>query len=159
MNNMFVISAYTAKFNATGWLIPIGMIFGLVLGFVFGSPALAIIFVLVLVLDFATGVMKAIKQGEKVTSSRIRDMWFKWAAYLFVLLTSACVDRVIASQLIHAAAFGFVILSEGVSILENCEALIGKKLPFLGKIRQALDALKNNGANHENSDITNHTLE
>lgn len=150
MNGLFTLSAYTQKMHATGWLMPIGLTFGAIIGFIFGTETMCLIFVGALVLDFITGIMASVKRGEAIESSRVRDMFYKWAAYLFVLIVAAGLDICIASVWIHTAALGWIILSEGVSILENCEQIIGKRIPFLGKLKKTLDALKG-GSNGTNS--------
>lgn len=156
MNRLFILSAYTAKMNATGWLVPVGLILGAILDFVFGTKTMAGVFVGMLILDFITGIIASSKRGEKIESCKIRDMYYKWMIYLVILLVGALLDICTGTVWLHGAAFGWVILSEGVSVLENCEGVLGKKLPFLGKVRKILDALK--GAEDEDSIPTDNTV-
>ena len=143
------LALFTSKMNATGWLIPIGLTVGAAVAFLFGTATMAYIFVGLLTLDFITGVIASLKRGEQLTSKKVRDMWYKWITYLVILLVAACLDITTGQIWIHGAALMWIILSEGVSILENCQCILGRQLPFLGRIKKILDALRGNGANHE----------
>ena len=142
MKDIFLLSAYTAKFHVPTMLVPLIMALGVAITFIFGTEVLAYIFVGTLALDFITGIMKSRKLGIPITSSRMRDMFFKWMAYLVVLLIGAVLTTYLGMIGLHGAALMWVIGSELVSILENCEVIIGHKIPFLGRIRAFLDAIK-----------------
>jgi len=159
MKDLFLLSAYTSKMNATGWLAGIGIGIGTIIGFIFSTKALAAIFVGLLVLDFITGIMASKKRGENITSSRMRDMGYKWITYLVILLVGGCLDIVIGTVWIHTAALGWIMVSEGVSILENCEEILGKKIPFLGRIRIIIDAMRGTGDKDEINSIADNTIQ
>lgn len=154
--SMLIMASYTSKMNATGWLAPIGMGLGVAVGFLFGTQTMAIVFVGTLALDFITGIASSFKRGIPITSDAMKCMFFKWVAYFVVILAGAMIDVVLGSTWIHTASLGWVILSELVSILENCEVILGKSIPFLSKIKRAIAALRNN---NEHSIPTNHTME
>jgi phage-related holin len=149
VKNLFVLSAYTAKFNGDIYMSLIGACLGIAVTFIFGSATLAWIFVGALALDFITGICKSLKCGVPITSIRIRDMFFKWMAYLSVLLVGATLSVFTGQVWIHGAALGWVIMSEGISILENCEAIIGRKIPFLDRLRRMMKAV---GASNDTCD-------
>lgn len=140
------LSLYTTKMNATGWLVPIGLGLGAAVAFTFGSTTLGWVFAGMLALDFVTGVLASLKRGERIKSTKIRDMFYKWVCYLSILLVAALLEISTGLTWIHGAALGWVILSEGVSCLENAEQVLGKRIPFLGKLKKLLDAIRSNGA-------------
>ena len=85
MKDFFVISAYTSKMNATGWLAMAGVGFGAIISFMFSTKLVALVFAIMLILDFITGIIAASTRDEKITSKRIREMWYKeksWHTYI-----------------------------------------------------------------------------
>ena len=141
-NFSLLLMMLTSKINATGWLAYIGVVFGIIISVVFQTNTLAIVFVVLLITDMITGIIASLSKGEKIQSRRIRDMWYKWVIYLAILITAAMLNLATGAIWIHGAALGWIALSEGVSILENCETVLGKKIPFLKRIKKMLDALK-----------------
>lgn len=138
------MTVFTSHFT-NGWLATIGAFLGTAVLFLFGSSQMFYIFIGFFVLDAVTGVIAAIVKKKKVTSKRWRDSVYKLLAYLSVILVAASLGLVFSTMTwILGAALGWVILGEGVSILENSEVILGKRIPFLAKIKGMLDALKGN---------------
>ena len=92
---MLLLGAYTSKFQSTGWLAPISVALGAAVGFVFGTPAMCAVFLGMIALDAVTGIIASLKRGEKFTSSKLRNMFYKWVAYLVVLLVAGCLDAML----------------------------------------------------------------
>lgn len=145
MKDVFVLSAYTTKFQVPLYLIPISMVTGIIINFMFGNMFVSWAFFGLLMMDTITGIIASVKRGEALSSQRLRDMFFKWTAYGIVILIGAGLDILAGTTWIHTASLGWVIFSEAISILENCECILGKKIPFLGKIKRVFDAIKDTG--------------
>lgn len=141
-HGLFILANYTARFHGNGVAIWLGTVGGALVGFLFGTPAIAYILMALLVLDFLTGVVASLKKGEKFESKRLSEMSFKLLAYFGLILVAASIGLVLDIEIIHTAAIGFVCLSEGVSILENAESLLNGKIPLLKKLKDLLDRRK-----------------
>jgi len=141
MNRMFILSAYTAKFQTTAsWALISGCI-GVAISFIFGSATMAWVFVGMIALDFITGIIKSIKLGIPITSTRMRDMFYKWIAYLSVLLCTAMIGTFTGQIWLHAAAYGWTVGNEFISVCENCEVITGRRIPFLDRIKRIVKAM------------------
>ena len=146
MNQLFVLKVYTSKF-ITGWLAWIGAAIGTIVGFVFGSQVLFYIFSGLILLDALTGISASLVKGEKVSSKRFQETIYKLLAYGSVLLVAACLSVVFPPLLwVHTAAIGWIIAGESVGVLENCEHILKRRIPFLSRLKKVLDVLKGNGA-------------
>ncbi len=147
MSQLFNLSTYTSKF-LTGPLAIVGAVVGAALGFLFGSIALFYVFTGLLALDFATGVFASWKTGQPVNSKRMQGTTYKLIAYLSVICVAAFIGVTFPTLgWLTPAAIGWITLGESVSILENCERMLGRPIPFLIPIRRLLDAMKGYGPN------------
>ena len=146
MTNMFI---YTSKFlSIKSCLTWIAMAIGACISFTFTSYALFYVFTGTFVLDTVTGILASISRGEQLNSHRFRESIYKLLAYLSVLLIAAGLGCAFpALAWVSGAALGWVILTDAISVLENCEVVLGKKVPFLSRIKKVLEALKNDGTN------------
>lgn len=118
-----------------------GMITSAILGIV---PALAVVLICIL-FDFGTGIWAAAKNGDKISSHKMRETVYKTLAYLSVIVLCALIDESISLEW-HLATFtaGFCAVNELVSIIENWGRITGKD--YLEKIK---DFLKNKLDNQE----------
>ena len=143
MAQLFILNTYTSKF-ITGWLAWTGATLGAAIGFIFGSTVLFYIFFATLALDLVTGICAALIRGDKVNSHGLQGTTYKLIAYLSVLLVSAFLGVAFpALYWVTPAAIGWIILGEGVSVLENAEVILGRRIPFLAKLVKILDIIKN----------------
>ena len=143
MNNIFCLTSYTERFQ-TGWLALIGAVLGNIAGFIWGTPALIYVFFGMLLLDFITGVCAALVKEEEVNSKGLHGTTFKLIAYLSILVVAACFGLPpLEMTWVKTAALGWIIFGEGVSVLENCEVILGRRIPFLTKLKKILDIVKN----------------
>jgi phage-related holin len=142
-----LIQGYTTHF-VSNWLATIGATMGVVIIFLFGSLLMFYIFIVLFILDAITGVCASLIKNETINSKRWKESVYKLLAYLSVILVTACLGLVFPTLTwLIGAALGWILLSEGISILENCETILGKKIPFLKKIKTVLDTLKSNNIN------------
>ncbi len=76
--------------------------------------------------DAGTGIWKAVKTKEPVTSRRMRDTVAKMAAYFIALLVGFAIDQVVGdSMLLARVAAGSICLIEATSVNENLKAATG----------------------------------
>lgn len=94
-----------------------------ILAYVFGAPdAWMIGLVIMVVLDYVTGLMKAYVSGE--LSSKVGFKGFlKKLMYFAIVAVAVIIDTLTGAEgVLRVACIGFLIANEGVSILENCAA-------------------------------------
>ncbi len=103
-----------------------GIIFGGITAAVVGIvPALITVLVLVGV-DFATGIWAALKNKVKIESHKMRATAYKVLAYLSVIVLSAMIDGGIGFELnLGSFVAGFLGLIELTSIVENFGKITG----------------------------------
>ena len=132
------------------------------LAIIFGGEILVVqIWVLMMILDFITGVARSRKSGAKISSAVMREKTFtKLMAYLIPLMVLALIMTVVNvtfPALLPAFIFlqslivlGYII-NEGVSVLENLSELA----PQLATTKSLLAFLRRNKANieHQIDDI------
>ena len=121
------------------WLAGAG---GLILGLAGGWDALMKVLVVCMCVDYATGVIKAIK--EKRLSSQIGFVGILRKVTIFgVVLVAAQIDAAMGLQAVcRTAAIAFYTANEGISVLENAAAL---GLPVPQRLVDALGQLKDDG--------------
>ena len=99
--------------------------------------------IMFVVIDYATGVMRAV--AEKKLSSKIgaRGIMKKMLIFLFVGIAQRF-DRYLFSdsEMLRTAVIFFYISNEGISLLENANAI---GLPIPEKLKNALAQLKTKG--------------
>ncbi len=107
----------------------------------FGGWDLAIqVLLIVLVIDYVSGVLKAIKHKELNSSTGLWGI-IKKCGYLLVVALSVVVDKITGTDgVIRNLVIYFFVANDGISILENLGA-IGVPLPQ--KLIDVLEQLKN----------------
>lgn len=98
--------------------------------------AFGIILVLMLI-DFVTGLLKATKNHTKIESHRLRSSINKAIIYFIVLLIGGCLS-VFGEAVIGEIFKVFLCLVEGVSITENLMEMFPES-KMLGKIKHLLN--------------------
>lgn len=75
-------------------------------------------------IDLATGIWKAVKLKEKVTSYKFRQTITKGAAYMLAILVALLLDTVMGTGgMVSRTVGGLIALSETKSCLENLGAI------------------------------------
>lgn len=115
------------------------------ISFCFGSMVLFYALTGIIILDGITGMLASKKRKQPICSDVFRWKTFvKLIAYFAILLVAATVDlavenlQIIDHSLVHALAIGWIVLVEGVSVIENSEVLLGHKFPPLRIIKRYL---------------------
>lgn len=87
--------------------------------------------------DFATGIMKAYKNDGMASSSRLRDGGFKKAGIVLVSLLGYGISIFAGDEkmLISNGILAYYIYTELVSVIENLGELGVPLPPFIAKIR------------------------
>lgn len=94
----------------------------------------------VIVLDYITGVLKAI-YNKKINSSVGRKGILKKLGYLIIVAVAVILDKITGcTGAIRTLVIYFFVANEGISILENWG---GMGLPLPKKIFDVLEQLKN----------------
>jgi len=86
--------------------------------------------IFMVVVDFITGLWKAIKSHEVITSKRMGDTIEKMVLYLIGIITSFVLQSHIGIEAVKIMwVFGTLIITrEYLSIIENIEILTGTKI-------------------------------
>ncbi len=94
-----------------------------ILAYVFGAPdAWMVGLVILVVLDYVTGLMKAYVSGELCSKVGFKGI-LKKLMYFAIVAVAVIIDTLTgAGGVLRMACIGFLIANEGVSILENCAA-------------------------------------
>lgn len=104
-----------------------------------GTGETLLVMLLAVVLDFVTGLIKAWKLKDKVTSHRMRDTVIKLFLYCSTyLLVFAIAKATLWDVPLANVAASLILLTEAVSVCENVDAITGGKLglaAFLKRIR------------------------
>lgn len=124
------------KFISIGF----GGIVGIVTYFLGGIDVLITVFATILVLDTATGMLKAWNLGE-YESKKFRDGFVKKSGYILGVILSVQLDKVMGdNNVLRNTVITFFIVNESLSICENLGRL-GVVFPSI--IGDALKTLKN----------------
>ncbi|PYI56138.1 phage holin family protein [Paenibacillus flagellatus] len=116
---------------------------GAVLNYMFGGwNELLDLFLLLIVLDYATGIAASIKTGKGLSSAK--GFWGIWkkGMMLLVVMVGHRFDLVLGTDLFMVGFIYFYMANELVSIVENCGEL---GFPLPGGIRRLIEALKDKG--------------
>lgn len=113
--------------------------------FLLGGFDVALIsLIIVMILDYITGVMSAFYNKELSSKVGFKGILKKFF-YLIIIALSVRIDNLMGeSSLIRTFVIYYFVANDGLSILENAGEL-GIKLPK--KLFEALDQLKNKGDN------------
>lgn len=125
----------------------VGAVAGGFLAYIFGAPDAWIIGLVVLVIiDYVTGLMKAYISGELSSKVGFKGI-LKKLMYFAIVAVAVIIDTLTGAEgVLRVACIGFLIANEGVSILENCAAA-GLPVPqalvkVLAKLKDADSAEK-----------------
>lgn len=104
-----------------------------------GIDSLFISLLIVISIDYITGILKAIYQKNLNSSVGIKGI-LKKIGYILIVILATVIDRIIneSSMAIRTLVIYFIISNEGISILENWGAI---GLPLPQKLRQVLEKL------------------
>lgn len=111
------------------------------LTYIFGTWDTALIVLIVfIVLDYVTGLSKAIYNQNLDSSVGFKGL-LKKAVIFIILILGVLLDRLIndGTWVFRTLICYFYVANEGISILENCAAM---GLPVPDKIKEALEQLK-----------------
>lgn len=116
----------SASLTATEGKFVTGVLFGGITAAVVGIvPALISVVVLVTV-DFLTGILAAVKNKVKIESHKMRKTAYKLLAYLSVILLAALIDGGVGFEFnLGSFVAGFVAVTEFVSVIENAGRITG----------------------------------
>ena len=120
------------------------------LAYVFGAPdAWMIGFVVLVVTDYTTGIMKAHIIGVLSSKVGLKGI-LKKLMYFAIVAVAVIIDPLTGAQgVLRVACIGFLIANEGISILENCAAA---GLPVPRALVKVLGKLKDEGNDKEDDD-------
>lgn len=95
-------------------------------------PCLSLLISIIFV-DFFTGIWKARRLKQKITSFRMRDSITKMVLYSILILLGFSIETIILSGHIPLLLIvaGLIIVVEFYSIIENVEQITGKKTGLL----------------------------
>lgn len=97
--------------------------------------------IIFVVLDYVTGILKAIYQ-KKLSSDISFKGGIKKIGIFIIVAVAACLDNLLHTEIIlRTLAIGYYIGHEGISILENWAAM---DLPIPQKLKDILEQLKDN---------------
>ena len=95
---------------------------------------------MVLILDFITGLIKAIKTKKLSSAFGFKGI-IKKVGYLIIISLSFIIDKILGdSGAVRTMVIYFFIANEGISILENWKAM---GLPLPNRLYNAFEDLKN----------------
>ena len=92
--------------------------------------------ILMMLADLITGLWKAFKIDENITSSKIRNTASKTVVYFLVLLIGGCLST-LGEESVGLLFAVFIGLIEGVSIFENL-SVIFPQFQFIKKMKEQL---------------------
>lgn len=102
-----------------------------------GTGETLLVMLLAVVLDFVTGLIKAWKLKEKVTSNRMRDTVIKLFLYCSTyLLVFAIAKATLWDVPLANVAASLILLTEAVSVCENVDAITGGKLGLAAMLKR-----------------------
>lgn len=102
-----------------------------------GTGETLLVMLLAVVLDFVTGLIKAWRLKEKVTSHRMRDTVIKLFLYCSTyLLVFAIAKATLWDAPLANVAASLILLTEAVSVAENVDAITGGKLGLAAMLKR-----------------------
>ncbi len=107
-----------------------------------GIDSLVLTLILVIVIDYLTGLLKAIYQKNLNSRASIKGI-IKKCGYLFIVTLSVLLDRLLgdSSMAVRTLVLYFFIANEALSVLENWGSM---DLPLPKKLCEVFEKLKNN---------------
>lgn len=102
-----------------------------------GTREVLLVMLMAVFADFVTGIIKAWKTKEKVTSHRMRDSVIKLFLYcLTYLLVFAIAKATLWDAPLANVAASLILLTEAVSVAENVDAITGGKLGLAAMLKR-----------------------
>lgn len=102
-----------------------------------GTGETLLVMLLAVALDFVTGLIKAWKLKDKVTSNRMRDTVIKLFLYCSTyLLVFAIAKATLWDVPLANVAASLILLTEAVSVCENVDAITGGKLGLAAMLKR-----------------------
>lgn len=129
------------------WLY-VGVLSGIVVGFLGGVDNLLVALMAFIIIDFVTGMMSAMQTGNISSKIGYKGIIKKLAYFLMVGFAHVVDVYVIddSDYKFRVIAIGLILANEGISILENLAEL---GVPIPEKLLSLFDSMKNK--NKENS--------
>lgn len=129
----FDIASITAVVNKTVTFFPLKCVISLLINFMCWAFAcnfliLGSVFVLVLI-DLVTGVAKSMKNEHPSSRGFFRSAT-KLTVYFLMILTSKLIDKSLPYPIASSIMNSFLVVTEGISILENIY-LLGYPVPTI----------------------------
>jgi phage-related holin len=109
--------------------------------FLGSNRMLAFLIIILVIIDFITGVIKSKKLGVKIESNKFRNTVLKIYVYYSLIITLGIVDYMVGVNVFIRVGYAFIGITEGKSIIENLIVIY----PDLEKIKEQLKWWKNNG--------------
>lgn len=119
--------------------IAFGVIGGLIVNFLGGWDGLAITLVSFIVLDWITGLLKAIYNKNLSSYTGFRGI-IKKVVILIVVGVTVLLEKNMGISAIREIVMMFFIANEGISLLENVSQM---GVPFPDKLKEILIQLRN----------------
>lgn len=85
----------------------------------FGEKVFALFTLILIIIDFITGVIKAKKLNDKIESAKFRNTILKIYIYYSLILTLNIVSKMTGLEIILRIGYSFIAITEGKSIIEN----------------------------------------
>ena len=102
-----------------------------------GTREVLLVMLMAVLADFATGIIKAWKTKERVTSHRMRDSVIKLFLYsVTYLLVFAISKATLWDAPLANVAASLILLTEAVSVAENVDAITGGKLGLAAMLKR-----------------------
>jgi len=102
-----------------------------------GTGETLLVMLLAVMLDFITGIIKAWRLKEKVTSHRMRDTVIKLFLYCSTyLLVFAIAKATLWDVPLANVAASLILLTEAASVCENVDAITGGKLGLAAMLKR-----------------------
>lgn len=97
---------------------------------------------ILVVVDLCTGLIKAKKKQEEITSRRLRETITKLLAYQVVIILCYMIEKYMLPEIpMSKILSGLIALTELLSVNENLFQITGN--PIFNKINAQLDLIKN----------------
>lgn len=105
----------------------VGKFFGMILAILAPVKGTMIAAGVLIIIDMLTGIWRAKKSGEPITSNGFRRTLSKMAAYQLAIVTGFIMEKYLGLDFIPIVKVigGLIALTEGKSALENISAITG----------------------------------
>lgn len=115
-------------------------VIGTIVAFLGGADTLLNVFLVIVFLDMATGILKAL-YGGSYKSARFREGLYRKLAYFIAIVLVVQLDKLTGSNgMFRSILITFLVCNEMISIIENLGQM---GVPFPTQITDAIEVLKN----------------